>query len=88
MKDTNPCISLHLTDDEFFILVSILHQVNRNLKAADSGAYRCHAEFQFTGDSTDRPGSMYGTYNTFRGLTGKVYDINLRQARTGLEDWR
>jgi len=88
MKDTNPCISLHLTDDEFFILVSILHQVNRNLKAADSGAYRCHAVFQFAGDHADRTGDVCGGYNTFRGLTGKVYDLNLRQARTGLEEWR
>jgi len=88
MKDTNPCISLHLTCDEFFILVSILHQVNRNIKADESGAYRSHAVFQFAGDCSGLTGAVHSGYNTFRSLTGKVYDINLRKARAGLEDWR
>jgi len=88
MNDTGQSICIHLTDDEFFILVSILHQVNRNLKETDSGAYCCHADFQFAGDCSGLTGAVHSGYNTFRSLTGKVYDINLRKARAGLEDWR
>ena len=88
MNDTGQSLCIKFTDDEFFLLVAILHQINHNIKASDSGVCHSHAVFQFAGDSADRTGCVCGGYNVFRSLTGKVYDINLRKAHGGLEEWR
>lgn len=82
--NTNTVTSIHLTDDELFILAAILHQINRNMKAAEGGVFRSHADFQFAGDRGD---AVYGGYNIFRSLTGKVYDMNLRKAVKSMEGW-
>lgn len=87
MNDTGQSLCIKFTDDEFFLLVAILHQINRNIKATDSDVYRCHAVFQFAGDSACRTGCVCGGYNIFRSLTGKVYDISLSKARRSMEAW-
>ena len=75
-NNTTPGTCIKLTDEEFFILVAILHQINGNIEQVDDETVRSHADFLFTGNSR-RENTESGTYNVFQSLTGKVYDINI-----------
>lgn len=80
-------ISIQLTDDEFFILVAILHQINCNMEPVEGETFHSHADFLFTGNCDNRARTGYCSYNTFRSLTGKVYDTNLKKAVKSTEEW-
>ncbi len=86
-NNMNPNVCIQLTDDEFFILVAILHQINCNIEPVEGETFRSHSDFLFTGNCDNRARTGHCAYNTFRSLTGKVYDTNLKKAVKSTEAW-
>lgn len=85
--NVTPGISIQLNDDEFFILVAILHQISCNMEQTDCETYHSHADLLFTGNCDSLARTGYRAYHTFRSLTGKVYDTNLKKAVKSTEEW-